>query len=155
MIHQGIHILDGDAEIATRFLDAARALCRRVNALTDFSDDSPQGRGVAQECLEAIVRVLAPIVPHICHDLWRARGHDDELMDTPWPHYDPSAVTRDTVDLVVQVNGRKRGEISVDLGADNRDIEELALNNANVARFVTDDVKKVIVVPGKLVNIVV
>jgi len=138
-----------------KFNTAIAATMELVNALTDFSDDSPRGRAVAQECLEVIVRVLAPIAPHICHDLWQALGHNDELMDTPWPHYDPSAIIRDTVDLVIQVNGRKRGEISVDQGAANRDIEELALNNANVARFVTDGVKKIIVVPGKLVNIVV
>ena len=76
-------------------------------------------------------------------------------MDTPWPRFDPNAVIRDTVDLVVQVNGKKRGEISVHQSANNSDIEELALKNANVARFVADGVKKVIVVPGKLVNIVV
>jgi len=76
-------------------------------------------------------------------------------MDTPWPQHDPDALTCDTVDLVVQVNGKKRGEICVDQHANRRDIEEQALKNTNVARFVGDGVKKVIVVPGKLVNIVV
>jgi leucyl-tRNA synthetase len=126
-----------------------------VNALTVFKDDSPEGRGIAQECLEVIVLVLAPIVPHSCHVLWQALGHSEALMDTPWPQFDADALVRDTVELVVQVNGKKRGEICVDLGADKSAIEEQALNNANVARFVGDGVKKVIVVPGKLVNIVV
>jgi leucyl-tRNA synthetase len=138
-----------------KFNTAIAATMELVNALTDFKDDSPQGRGVAQECLEVIVLVLAPIVPHICHHLWQALGHSEELMDTPWPHHDASALTRDTVELVVQVNGKKRGEISVEQGADNSDIEKLALDNANVARFVADGVKKIIVVPGRLVNIVV
>ena len=138
-----------------KFNTAIAAAMELVNALNEFSDDSPRGRGVAQECLEVIVLVLAPIVPHICHDLWQALGHSEELMDTPWPRFDPNAVIRDTVDLVVQVNGKKRGEISVHQSANNNDIEELALKNANVARFVADGVKKVIVVPGKLVNIVV
>jgi len=138
-----------------KFNTAIAATMELVNALTDFKDVSPAGRGVTQECLEAIVRMLAPIVPHICHDLWQALGHSDELMDTPWPRHEPGAISRDTVDLVVQVNGKKRGEISVDKGADKNDIESLALNNANVARYVADGVKKVIVVPGKLVNIVV
>jgi leucyl-tRNA synthetase len=138
-----------------KFNTAIAATMELMNALTDFKDDSPQGRGVARECLAVIVLMLAPMVPHICHVLWQALGQTQELMDTPWPQYDPDALTRDTVDLVVQVNGKKRGEISVDQHADQRDIEEQALKNTNVARFVGDGVKKVIVVPGKLVNIVV
>jgi leucyl-tRNA synthetase len=138
-----------------KFNTAIAAAMELVNALTSFKDDSPEGRGVARECLEVIVLVLAPIVPHICHALWQALGHSEEIMDTPWPQHDPDAIARDTVDLIVQVNGKKRGEICVDQDADNSDIEEQALKNANVARFVSDGVKKVIVVPGKLVNIVV
>jgi leucyl-tRNA synthetase len=138
-----------------KFNTAIAATMELVNALTDFEDDTPRGRGVAQECLEVIVLMLAPIVPHVCNELWRALGHGEELMDTPWPRYDPDAIVRDTVELVVQVNGKKRGEISVSQGADSSDIEEQALRNENVARFVGDGVKKVIVVPGKLVNIVV
>jgi len=138
-----------------KFNTAIAATMELVNALTDFEDDSPRGRGVTQECLEVIVLMLAPIVPHVCNELWQALGHGEELMDTPWPRYDPDAIIRDTVDLVVQVNGKKRGEISVSKSADPGHIEEQALQNENVARFVGDGVKKVIVVPGKLVNIVV
>jgi leucyl-tRNA synthetase len=138
-----------------KFNTAIAAAMELVNALTSFKDDSPRGRGVARECLEIIVLVLAPIIPHICHALWQALGHREEIMDTPWPIHDPKAIASDTVDLIVQVNGKKRGEIRVDQNAGNKDIEEQALNNANVARFVSDGVKKVIVVPGKLVNIVV
>ena len=138
-----------------KFNTAIAAAMELVNALTSFKDDSPRGRGVARECLEIIVLVLAPIIPHICHALWQALGHREEIMDTPWPIHDPKAIVSDTVDLIVQVNGKKRGEIRVHQNAGNKDIEEQALNNANVARFVSDGVKKVIVVPGKLVNIVV
>jgi leucyl-tRNA synthetase len=138
-----------------KFNTAIAAAMELVNALIGFKDDSPEGRGVARECLEIVVLVLAPIVPHICHALWQALGHSEEIMDTPWPQHDPKAIARDTVDLIVQVNGKKRGEICVDQNAGNSDIEEQALKNANVARFIGDGVKKVIVVPGKLVNIVV
>jgi len=138
-----------------KFNTAIAATMELLNALTGFEDDSPEGRGVARECLEVIVLVLAPIVPHICHALWKALGHSDEIMDTPWPQHDPDAIVRDTVDLIVQVNGKKRGKICVDQNAGDSDIEEQALKNANVARFISDGVKKVIVVPGKLVNIVV
>ncbi|NIM71949.1 MAG: leucine--tRNA ligase [Gammaproteobacteria bacterium] len=138
-----------------KFNTAIAATMELVNALGDFDDDSAEGRGVVQECLEVIVQVLAPIVPHACHALWEALGHPEALMDAPWPEHDPQALTRETIELVVQVNGRKRAEICVDQNADKSTIEEQALANANVARFVGDGVKKVIVVPGKLVNIVV
>jgi len=138
-----------------KFNTAIAASMELVNALMAFDDDSPEGRGVAQETLEIVVLVLAPIVPHACHVLWKALGHEEELMDVSWPEPDSEALVRDTIDLVVQVNGKKRGEISVDSNADRGVIEAEALGNANVARFVGEGVKKVIVVPGKLVNIVV
>ena len=154
-VHATIAKAGDDIGRRYKFNTAIAATMELVNALADFSDDSPKGRGVVQECLEVIVLVLAPIVPHACHDLWQALGHREALMDTPWPKADPQALVRDTVELVVQVNGKKRGEICVDQHADKSTIEKQALGNANVARFVGDGVKKVIVVPGKLVNIVV
>jgi leucyl-tRNA synthetase len=154
-IHATIVKVGDDIGRRYKFNTAIAATMELVNALIELDDDSPQSRAIVQEGLEVVVRVLAPIVPHACHVMWKALGHDEPLMDTPWPVYDPSALERDTVELVVQVNGRKRGEISVGVDADRSDIEEEALRNANVARFVGDGVKKVIVVPGKLVNIVV
>ena len=121
-----------------------------------FEDDSGQGRAVEREALEAVVLVLSPMVPHVCHALWRMLGHETELIDQRWPDVDESALERDLVELVVQVNGKLRGKISVAADADKQAIIDLALADPNAQRFIGDgEVRKTIVVPGRLVNIVV
>lgn len=102
------------------------------------------------------VLMLAPITPHICHELWQVLGHDEAVVDIEWPKVDESALVQDKVELMVQVNGKLRSKVSVSADADNKTIETLALSDENVQRF-TDgkEVRKVIVVPGRLVNIVV
>ena len=115
-----------------------------------------QGRAVVREALEAVVLMLSPIVPHICDALWRTLGHPDPLVDQPWPAFDESALEQDLVELVVQVNGKLRGRVSVPADAEKDAITEAALAEENVQRFVEGkEVRKVIVVPGRLVNVVV
>jgi leucyl-tRNA synthetase len=127
-----------------------------LNAVNRFDDDSEQGRAVVREALEAVVLMLSPIVPHICHALWERLGHESALIDQPWPAFDESALERDLVDLVVQVNGKLRGKISVAVDADRDSIIELALADPNAQRFIAgNEIKKTIIVPGRLVNIVV
>jgi leucyl-tRNA synthetase len=100
--------------------------------------------------------MLSPIVPHICHALWAALGHETALIDEAWPQPDESALERDLIEIVVQVNGKLRGRISVAADADNDTVGKQALADPNVQRFVADkNVRKTIVVPGRLVNIVV
>ena len=102
------------------------------------------------------MRVLAPITPHIAHALWAALGHETPVIAAPWPQADPEALTADEVTLVVQVNGKLRGRISVAADADRDAISALALADENVQRFVADkEIRKTVVVPGRLVNIVV
>jgi leucyl-tRNA synthetase len=127
-----------------------------VNAITRFEDESDAGRAVVHEALEAVVLMLSPMVPHICHALWAALGHETALIDEPWPAVDESALEADLVEIVVQVNGKLRGRISVAANADNDTVGEQALADPNVQRFVAGkDIRKTIVVPGRLVNIVV
>ena len=127
-----------------------------MNALGKWQDQSRQGRAVMGEALEAVVLLLAPVVPHIAHTLWFGLGHERAAIDEPWPSADHDAMLSDTMELVVQVNGKLRGHISVSTDAAPSDIESEAFNNANVRRFVEGrDVKRTVVVPGKLVNIVV
>ena len=108
-----------------------------------------------QEALNSAVLLLAPIAPHICHSLWSALGNSEAVADAAWPKLDESALVRSSIELVVQVNGKVRGKIQVAADASKESIEELALADSNVQRF-TDGVtiRKVIVVPGRLVNIV-
>ncbi len=109
-----------------------------------------------REGLETAVLLLSPIVPHITHLLWKALGHERAVVDASWPRADSKALESDELDLVIQVNGKLRGHITVGVDADKTTIEAAALANPNVQRFVDDrEVRKVIVVPGKLVNIVV
>jgi len=99
--------------------------------------------------------LLSPIVPHVAHTLWKALGHDTPVIDAPWPKADESAMVRDQIELVVQVNGKVRARLQVATNASQADIEALALADDNVRRFTDGQtVRKVIVVPGKLVNIV-
>lgn len=126
-----------------------------LNEVGRLSDDEPQSRAVRQEALDTAVLVLSPIVPHICHNLWQALGHSDAVVDASWPVADESAMVRSEIEVVLQVNGKVRAKENVPADIGKADLEKLALENENVMRF-TDGktVRKVIVVPGKLVNVV-
>ena len=116
----------------------------------------PQDRALRQEAFEAIALLMNPITPHLAHALWQALGHAESVVDDqPWPKADPAALVRDAVTLAVQVNGKLRGTIEVAVGLPNAEIEALALAESNVAKFLEGQtVRKVIVVPGKIVNVV-
>jgi leucyl-tRNA synthetase len=102
------------------------------------------------------VRVLAPVTPHACHALWQALGHGGALIDEPWPEPDATALAQDMHTMVVQVNGKLRGHISVPVNSDEAAVQAAALADDKVRKFVADKpVRRVIVVPGKLVNVVV
>ncbi|MCS6948175.1 MAG: leucine--tRNA ligase, partial [Steroidobacteraceae bacterium] len=138
------------------FNTAIAAVMELLNAATKFADRSPAGRAVRQETLEIITIALAPIAPHICHVLWQHLGHDEALIDTRWPEPDPRALQSDAVTMVVQVNGRLRGSITVAVDADEASVRAAALAEPNVVKFVgTAPIRKVVIVPHKLVNVVV
>lgn len=145
-------------DFARRFTynTAIAATMELLNAIGRFDDNSEQGRAVVREALDFIVLMLAPITPHIAHALWQHLGHTKPLVDTPWPEVDAAALARDEIELVVQVNGKVRGKVAAPANADNAAIETLALANENVVKFIEGKpVRKVIIVAGKLVNIVV
>ena len=127
-------------------------LCNDIARLTG---DAPQDRAVRCEALGAAVLLLAPITPHICHELWRALGNEQAVINAPWPDCDERALEQSTIDMVVQVNGKVRAKLQVAVGTERQLLEEQALAEANVRRF-TDGktIRKIIVVPEKLVNIV-
>jgi len=111
---------------------------------------------VMREVLGILIRVLAPITPHLSHVLWQELKMPGELLDAPWPKVDEGALTSATQVLVVQVNGKLRSQVEVAPDADEAVIREAALADDKVARHVGDKpVRKIIVVPGKLVNIVI
>jgi len=154
--HRTIAKVSDDIGRRYTFNTAIAAIMELVNAVTRFGDASGAGRAVVREALETVVVLLAPIVPHVAHMLWGELGRADAVIDAPWPSADPVALRCAEVELVVQVNGKLRGHVSVASDADREAVERAALSDANVARFVGDRApKKVVVVPGRLVNFVV
>jgi leucyl-tRNA synthetase len=139
------------------FNTAIAAVMELMNSLSKFDDSSPQGREIVQEALELIVQMLSPIVPHASQALWKALGHaNDPLIDRAWPTPDPQALVQDTIEVVVQVNGKLRGRVSVPADAADDDVRNAALGDANVQKWTEGKpIRKVIVVKGKLVNVVV
>ena len=135
-----------------KFNTVASACMKILNALEEL----PDWDATSKEGLSILLRLLSPISPHIAHHLWRGLGFGEDIMAAPWPEPDPGALEQDEVELVVQVNGKLRGSIRVPKAADRGAIEGLALANPNVQKFVAgQSVKKVVVVPGRLVNLVV
>lgn len=138
------------------FNTAIAAVMELSNALARFDDLSEPARAVRQEALEAAVLLLNPITPHSSHALWQLLGHPETLLeDLPFPQADPAAMLRDSVTLAVQVNGKLRGTIEVAADAPRELIESLAKAEPNTARFLQGStIRKVILVPGKIVNLV-
>jgi leucyl-tRNA synthetase len=127
-----------------------------INAVSKYEDDSVQGHAVVQDALEVVTLLLAPIVPHICHTLWQQLGHSGTVAEASWPQFDADALVQAEIELVVQVNGKLRGRITVPVEADNATVEALAKADVNVQRFIEGKpIRKLIIVPKKLVNIVV
>ena len=154
--HQTIAKISDDLGRRHSFNTAVAASMELLNAVNKFTDTSDNGHAAEREALESVVVMLSPIVPHICHALWQELGHESALIDQRWPEYDESAIEMDLVEIVVQVNGKLRGRISVAVDTAKDAVEATALADKNVQRFIGDnDVRKVIIVPGKLVNIVV
>ncbi len=155
-VHETIAKVGDDVGRRYTFNTAIAATMELLNDLGRFDDDSPAGRRVRHEALTTLVLLLSPIIPHSCQVLWEALGGEGLVIDQRWPELDEEALVRQTVEMVVQVKGRIRGRIQVAVDADEASVTSAALAEPNVKRFVADAaVRKVIVVPGKLVNIVV
>ena len=150
-IHSELKKANDDIE-RQKFNTVASACMKILNALEEIDD----WNATTEEGLSILLRLLSPIAPHITHHLWRELRFGEDIMAAPWPDPDPAALEQDEIELVVQVNGKLRGSIRVPKAADRGAIEQLALSNPNVQKFVAgQSVKKVVVVPGRLVNLVV
>ncbi len=153
--HETITKVSDDISRRLTFNTAIAAVMELLNDVSRLNNDEPQTRAVRQEALETAVVMLAPIVPHICHTLWHALGHSNPVVDATWPVADESAMVRSQIQVVLQVNGKVRAKVDVPADINSADLEAEALKNENVIRFIEGaTVRKVIVVPGKLVNVV-
>ena len=156
-LHLTIAKVTDDLARRHTFNTAIAAVMEFINNLsTKCQGTDPHSRALMQESLEQIVLLLSPIVPHICHELWRELRPGTELIQQTWPNADEAAMAQDQVTLIVQVNGKLRGQISSSTDATKELIEQTALANENVQKFVDgQSIKKIIIVPGRLVNIVI
>jgi leucyl-tRNA synthetase len=142
-----------------QFNTVASAAMKILNALENAQRGGASAgarAAVAREGLDILLRVLSPITPHVSHYLWRELGFGTDILEAPWPEHDPAALIEDETELVVQVNGKKRGVVRVPREADRSAIEQIVLADGNVRKFVDGQpIRKVVVVPGRLVNVVV
>jgi leucyl-tRNA synthetase len=155
-VHQTIQKVSHDMGVRTIYNTAIAANMELLNTLSRFEDESANGKAIRQEALEAIVLMLSPIVPHISHQLWQDLGKEGAVVNKAWPAYDAAALVQDSLEYVLQVNGKLRGKITVSASASNGDIEKMALADEHIVKYIDGKpVKKVIIVPKKLVNIVI
>jgi len=156
-LHETIQKVGDDYGRRHTFNTAIAAVMELLNAIAKFDDASDQGRALRQEAFEAITLLLNPITPHTSHALWQLLGHPETTIeDLAFPEADPAALVRESVTLAIQVNGKLRGTLEVSANAGKETVEALALAEPNVQKFIEGlSVRKVIVVPGKIVNIVV
>lgn len=154
-IHAAIKQASTDVGQFHKFNTAIAQVMTVMNVLEKAPQATEQDRALLQEGLEAVTLLLAPITPHISHELWKQLGHDKAVIDAGWPAVDESALVQDSITLVVQVNGKLRGQVEMPAAASREEVEAAARSNENVLRFIDGlTIRKVIVVPGKLVNIV-
>jgi leucyl-tRNA synthetase len=155
-LHETIQKVGDDYGRRHTFNTAIAAVMELLNALAKFDDASAQGRALRQEAFEAVTLLLNPITPHTSHALWQRLGHAEAtLEDLAFPQADAAALVRDAATLAVQVNGKLRATLELALTLPREEIEALALAEPNVQKFMEGmTVRKVIIVPGKIVNIV-
>ncbi|TRO83832.1 leucine--tRNA ligase [Trichloromonas acetexigens] len=153
--HRTIKKVTEDIDGRFHFNTAIAAVMELVNAISAF-EGKAEAPAVLREALETTVRLLTPFVPHVAEELWSCLGHGEGIESQGWPKWDENALIEDEISIVVQVNGKVRGKVTVPADAAEDTIRQAALSEANVARFIAElTVRKVILVPGRLVNIVV
>jgi leucyl-tRNA synthetase len=157
--HLTIKKVTEDIEREFHFNTAISALMEMVNEMYDYTSNgfSPHKHGpVLRSAMDALMLLIAPFAPHFAEELWESLGNKESIANAPWPKYDPEAIVASELTVVVQVNGKVRSKLTLSAGASDKDIEAAALADPKVKEFTNGKTpKKVIVVQGKLVNVVV
>ena len=153
--HETISKVNDDYGRRNTYNTAIAAVMELLNEVGKLGDSEPQSIATRHEALTSAVLLLSPIAPHICHSLWHLLGNTGAVADAPWPQLDEAALVRSSIQIVVQVNGKVRGKIEVAADATKEAVEQMALEDSNVQCFTEGvTIRKIIVVPGRLVNIV-
>lgn len=156
-VHSTLKQIDSDYD-RLQYNTVVSGAMKLLNTIESFKSDAAGASAAVREAFGILLRGLYPVCPHITHALWNELGYAKEgggIIDAPWPQVDAAALVQDEIELMVQVNGKLRGSIKVAKDADKATIEAAAVANESAARFIEGTPKKIIVVPGKLVNIVV
>jgi leucyl-tRNA synthetase len=152
-IHRTIKKVTEDVGERYHFNTAISAIMELFNAISEYPEDAD--RGTLADALETVVILLAPFAPHLSEELWHVMGHGTSVHEQPWPAYDPAMLVEEEVEMAVQINGRVRDKLVVPAEADRETVEQLALNQERIKNHLSGKtVRKVIVVPKKLINIV-
>lgn len=153
LLHQTIKKVTHEIGERNHFNTAVSSIMELLNGLTSYPSSGNQE--VYREALEKLVLLLAPFVPHITEELWSMMGYTTSIHLESWPTYDESALVQDEVEMVVQINGKVRGKLTVAVNADRSEVEQLAIQHPSVQDWIEGKtIRKVVVVPGRLVNIV-
>jgi leucyl-tRNA synthetase len=154
-VHKTIRKVTEDLDERFHFNTAIAAVMELLNILQPAELATPQFPAVMKEALQSVILLMSPLVPHITEELWERMGNSQPLSQAVWPAYDPDAVVDEELLVVVQVNGKLRSKLTVAAGIGEDELKALALADEKIAQFIGGlTVRKVISVPGKLVNIV-
>ncbi|AGH80690.1 leucyl-tRNA synthetase [Psychromonas sp. CNPT3] len=154
-LHKTIKKVTDDIGRRQTFNTAIASVMELMNKLLKAPTKNAQDRAILQEALVAVVKLLSPITPHICAELYELLGESDEILTAPWPCVDESALVEDSALIIVQVNGKLRAKLTVSKNASQESVETLALGHENIVKFTEGkNIRKIIFVPGKLLNIV-
>lgn len=157
ILHASIKKVTSDIDTRFNFNTAISTLMELVNALYAYKEAAKEpNAGLITEAVSDLLKMLAPFVPHMTEELWRgAIDANTSVHDQKWPEFDEEALKVDNVEIVLQVNGKVRGRLVVPAAATKEELEQIAMNDANVKAHIGDaTIRKVICVPGRLVNIV-
>lgn len=155
-LHQTIQKIDDDYGRRKTFNTAIAAIMELLNSLAKFDEKTPVARAVAQEVLEAMTLLISPIAPHISQAMWSELRPGSDLLDQSFPKVDVTALVQDEIELMIQVNGKLRGDLRVAKDTDKATLEQLALAHEAVQKLLAGGTaKKIIVVPGRLINVVI
>jgi len=155
-LHQTITKVTNDISVRKQFNTAIASIMELLNSYAKVAFIDEVSRQFAQELLESVIIMLSPMTPHVCEELWQELCPGTDINEQSWPMADKSALESSEVEIIIQVNGKLRGKIMIEKGLSKEQIETLAKQNPNVQKFITgSEIKKLIVVQDKLVNIVV
>ena len=153
--HKTIAKVSDDIGRRYTFNTAIAAIMSLSNRVSRYQIDTDLDRKVVREALESMVLLLSPIVPHICNHLWTELGHQNAVVNELWPTFNEDLTVDDTLEIVIQINGKLRALLNVAANIDEETLKELAFNEPKIAKLISEQtIKKTIVVPGKLINIV-